>query len=212
MHSREEAVRLADELGGRIHVALRDDGLDAELVVELACLLYDKGLRTPAVQEVLERATAHLTARDLARLGEDLLRDSGFEPTFALEPGLWTELEQALKRVARDVRATGIPGMLRLVVPDWDDSDQAWVEFRGVHHGNGIRPVAGRDPQGALASVADAAQEVIMEMIWGVWPVCSVHGLGLRAELEDEMVVWRCAGAGTHDVALVGELSSERRE
>jgi hypothetical protein len=95
----------------------------------------------------------------------------------------------------RDVRAAGVTGTLRLVIPDCDDSGQAWVEFQGIHHGNGIWPIAGSDPQWALASVADATQEVIMEMIWGVWPVCSAHGLGLRAELEHEMAVWRCTGA-----------------
>ncbi|MEU9890657.1 hypothetical protein [Sphaerisporangium sp. NPDC051011] len=112
--------------------------------------------------------------------------------------------------VSRDIQATGITGTLRLVIPDWDQSGQAWVEFQGIHHGNGIRPIAGSDPQWALMSVADATQEVIMEMIWRVWPVCSAHGLGLRAELEHEMAVWRCAGAGTHSVAPVGELPPER--
>ncbi|MEU8271766.1 hypothetical protein AB0B89_31990 [Sphaerisporangium sp. NPDC049002] len=78
-----------------------------------------------------------------ARVGEGLLRDTGFVPTFALEPSLWTALERALEMVERDVHATGITGTLRLVIPDWDVGGQAWVEFRGTHHGNGIRPIAG---------------------------------------------------------------------
>ncbi|RCG19157.1 hypothetical protein DQ384_38445 [Sphaerisporangium album] len=211
MHSHEKAEQVANELRSRIYTALRDGGLNAEPVIELACLLEEWGMRTPATRELLERPTAHLTAQDLTRLGEDLLRDTGFEPTFALEPRLWTALEQALMTVERDVRATGLSGTLRLVSPEWDDSGQAWVEFQGIHHGNGIRPGVGSDPQWALASVADATQEVIMEMIWGVWPVCSAHGLGLRAELGHEMAVWRCTGAGTHSVAPVGELPPEPR-
>lgn len=211
MHSYEQAKQATDELRGRIYTALRDDGLDAEPLVELACLMEEVGLRTPAVRELLECPAAHLTAADLTRLGERLLGDTNFEPTFTLEPALWVALEQALKVVERDVRAAGITGTLRLVIPDWDDSGQAWVEFQGICQGNGIRPIVGSDAQSALASVADSAQEVIMEMIWGVWPVCSAHDRGLRAELEHETAVWRCTGAGTHTVAPIGELPPERR-
>ncbi|MEU9890656.1 hypothetical protein [Sphaerisporangium sp. NPDC051011] len=64
-------MQVVNELSGRIYTALRDGGLDAEPVVELACLLYEWGIRTPATRELLERPTAHLTAQDLTRLGED---------------------------------------------------------------------------------------------------------------------------------------------
>ncbi|MBG0831360.1 hypothetical protein HS041_26800 [Planomonospora sp. ID67723] len=211
MHSCEQPGQVFDEVGGRVYAALRSGDLDADSVVELACLVEEWGRRTAAVQEVLERPAPDLTAADLARLGERLLDDIGFEPTFALEPGLWATLEQALGIVERDVRATGIAGTLRLVTPDWDDSGRAWAEFRGGHHGNGVWPVEGRDLQGALASVADAAQETIMELIWTVWPACPVHHLGLHAELEHGAAVWRCAGAGAHTVAPVGALPSQRR-
>ncbi|MFI9840584.1 hypothetical protein ACIHFD_26360 [Nonomuraea sp. NPDC051941] len=210
MHSHEEARQVIDELTGRIYLALRDGALDAEPVIALACLLEEADISTPATRELLERPTAHLTTADVTRLGKRLLRDVRFEPTFALKPSLWVALEQALKLVERDVRSRGITGTLRLVIPDWDDSGHAWVEFRDGYHGNGIRPAEGRDAQEALASVADAAQEVIMELLWKVWPVCSAHDLGLRAELEHKIAVWRCTGNGTHTVARVGELPPER--
>ncbi|MEV4550961.1 hypothetical protein [Nonomuraea wenchangensis] len=60
-----------------------------------------------------------MTTADLTRLGESLLRDSNFEPTFALEPRLWATLEQALEVVERDVRARGITSTLRLISHDW---------------------------------------------------------------------------------------------
>jgi hypothetical protein len=211
MHSYEQPGPAFDEVGGRIYAALRSGDLDAGPVLELACLLEEWGRRTVAVQEVLERPTADLTVADLTRLGERLLDDIGFEPTFALEPGLWATLEQALGIVERDVRAAGIAGTLRLVTPGWDHSGQAWVEFQGGHHGNGIRPVAGRGLQGALANVADAAQETIMELIWTVWPTCPMHHLGLHADLERGTAVWRCAGGGAHTVAPVGTLPAQHR-
>ncbi|GAA2409531.1 hypothetical protein GCM10010404_79360 [Nonomuraea africana] len=99
--------------------------------------------------------------------------------------------------------------MLRLIIPDRNNSGYAQVEFAGGYHGNGIRPAEGRDPQGALASVADATQETIMELTWTVWAVCPVHDQGLHAELEHEVAVWRCTAGGTHTVAPVGGLSAE---
>ncbi|GAA3245978.1 hypothetical protein [Nonomuraea helvata] len=211
MHSDEQTRQFAHELEGRIYVALRDGDLDAEPMIELACLLLEGGVSTPATRELLERPTADLTAADLTRLGRSLLRDIDFQPTFALEPGLWAALEQALSVVERDVRGAGITGTLRLVVPDWDDSGSARVEFQGGHHGNGIWPVEGSDAQGALVSVADAAQEAIVEILWKVWPVCPAHDRGLRPEMEKKTAVWRCTGDGTHTVARIGELFPEQR-
>ncbi|MEV4582957.1 hypothetical protein AB0K16_58090 [Nonomuraea jabiensis] len=210
MHSHEQARNFANELMGRIYVALRDGTLDAEPVITLACLLEEAGRSTPATRELLERPTADLTTTDVTRLGKKLLLDARFEPTFALEPSLWVTLEQALKLVERDVRSTGLTGPLQLVIPDWDDSGHAWVEFRGGCQGNGIWPTQGSTAQEALVSIADATQEVIMEMLWKVWPVCPAHDRGLRAELEHEAAAWRCTGDGTHTVARVGELLPER--
>ncbi|WP_052423086.1 hypothetical protein [Nonomuraea candida] len=130
-------------------------------------------------------------------------------PAFALEPALWTTLEQALAVVERDARATKVTGTLRLTIPDWDPDGPARVEFRGAFQGNGIEPAEGRDAQEALATVADAAQEVIVEMLWRAWPVCPVHDRGLRAELLGGVAVWRCSAAGAHQVARVGELPPE---
>jgi hypothetical protein len=205
----EQVEQAVDELSGRIYTALRDGGLDAEPVVELARLLEEWDVPTPITRELLERPTTDLTVADLTRLGETLLEEINFGPTFALEPSLLVPLEQALKVVERDVRAAGITGTLRFVVPDdWNDKGEAWVEFQGIRQGNGLGPGEGIDAQWALARVADATQEVIMEMIWRVWPVCSTHDRGLNAELEDEIAVWRCTGAGTHVVAPVGELTT----
>ncbi|MFF3445414.1 hypothetical protein [Streptosporangium sp. NPDC002721] len=202
----DELRKAVDELGVRIYTALRDGGPEADLLVETACLMEEWGVSTAVTRELLERPAAELTAADLARLGEALLDGIGFKPAFALEPDLLVQLEEDLKVVERDVRAAGITGTLRMVVPDWDPMGMAWVEFEGICQGNGIR--AGTGP---LWSVADAAQEVVMEVIWRTWPVCPVHDRGLHADSEDGIAVWRCTGDGTHTVAPVGELCPGRR-
>ncbi|MEU4233875.1 hypothetical protein AB0F17_57195 [Nonomuraea sp. NPDC026600] len=206
MHSDERANQVVDELTGYIYTALRDGGLGAGPVLELASLLEEWGVNTPATRELLERPAAHLTTADLTRLGESLLGDIHFAPSFAIEPRLWTTLEHALEVVERDVRTGGINGTLRLVTHDWDSRGFAWVEFQGGYHGNGIPPILGSDTQGALADVADAAQETIMELIWKVWPVCATHDRGLYAGCEHGTAVWRCTSDGGHTVAPVGEL------
>ncbi|MFC4112346.1 hypothetical protein [Nonomuraea zeae] len=204
------AAQLAGELGGRIYTALRAGHLDAEPLVELACLLEELEVSTPATREILERPLAQLASTDLTALGGRLLKGINFQPTFALDPSLWRTLEQALEVLERDVRATGLTGELRLVRPDWDSIGHAWVEFRGSCQGNGIWPSEGGDPVGALASVAEAGQEVIMETIWAAWPVCPVHDLGAHPAFEHHRPVWRCVGAGSHTVAPVGQLPPPR--
>jgi hypothetical protein len=209
MRSQEQSGQVFTELGCQIYAALREDVLDAKPVVELARLLEEVDRRTSAVREILDRPTAHLTTADVTRLGRRLLDDINFEPTFALEPRLWAALEQALEIVERDVRATGITGLLRLVILDQDG--HARVEFQGGCQGNGISPGQAGDAQGALAQIADATQEVVMEMVWAAWPICPMHDLGLSAGLEHEKAVWRCSGGETHTVARVGELPSPHR-
>ncbi|GAA2208598.1 hypothetical protein GCM10009850_040560 [Nonomuraea monospora] len=206
MHSEEQAKQVADELRARIYTALRDGGLDAAPVLELAALLEEWGVTTPTTQELLNHRITRLPPADLTRLAEGLLSDTRFEPTFALEPRRWEALEHALEVVKCDVRTSGITTALRLSTPDWDGSGHAWVEFQDGYHGNGIPPAAGADAQGALASVADATQEVIMELIWKAWPVCATHDRGLRVRIKGGLAVWTCTGDGTHTVAPVGEL------
>ncbi|GII28439.1 hypothetical protein Pmi06nite_18810 [Planotetraspora mira] len=115
----EQGESATEQLAVQIYRGLREGGLHAEPVVELACLMGEHDLSCPAVQEILERRTAELTPEEVARLGQDLLTEMGFEPGFDLEPGLWTTLETAVKVVERDVRASGIEAVLGLAIPGW---------------------------------------------------------------------------------------------
>ncbi|MER5423151.1 hypothetical protein [Streptosporangium roseum] len=205
----DELDQAAEELSVRIYTALRDGGLDAEPLIELACLMEEWDVSTAVTRELLERP-AELTEADLARLGRALLDEIGFGPSFALEPGLLVPLKEALKVVERDVRAAGITGTLRMIFPDWGAMGMARVEFQGICHGNGLGP-GGDDAQWVLRDVADATQDVVVEATWKMWPTCPVHDRGLSAELENEIAVWRCTSGGTHTIAPVGELPPERR-
>ncbi|MET8864372.1 hypothetical protein ABZW11_15645 [Nonomuraea sp. NPDC004580] len=197
------------EASSRVYEQLRDGDLDYATLLDLVIVLDDHGVSTPATREFLESDPAPLCqTADLSRVAEAVLRETSFEPPFELEPGWWHTLEEALAVVERDARATGVTGTLRLNVPDWDPQGYARVEFRGAYQGNGMAPSTGSDPVGALAEVADAAQEVIVEMIWRAWPVCPEHDRGLWVAYQDETVVWRCTYGGAHLVAAVGELPS----
>ncbi|MEV4802878.1 hypothetical protein AB0K18_22955 [Nonomuraea sp. NPDC049421] len=191
------------EASSRVYEQLRGGDLDYATLLDLVIVLDDHGVSTPATREFLESDPA-----DLSRVAQAVLRETSFEPPFAVEPGWWRTLEEALAVVERDARATGVTGTLRLNVPDWDPHGYARVEFRGAYQGNGMAPSTGSDPVGALADVADAAQEVIVEMIWRAWPVCPEHDRGLWVAHLDDTVAWRCTYGGAHLVAAVGELPS----
>lgn len=203
----EHVESAARQFAAQVYRGLRDGDLRAEWVVELACCLMEEyGLSGPAVQEVLERRTAELTPGDVARLAQGLLTEMNFEPGFDLEPGLWVTLETAVKVVEGDLRASGIETVLGIEIPDWDDTGTARVAFPGACSGPAIWPSSGKDAGVALAEIADAVQEIVMEPLWGVWPTCPEHRLGLHAALVKGTAVWQCAGAGTHTAAAIGEL------
>ena len=114
-------------------------------------------------------------------------------------------LSRALDVVNADVRATGLPGTLRLVRPEWADQNVFVETWDGGHgSGSGIFPDNGGAVP-ALVAVADEAQDAVMESIWGAWPVCPAHDLGVHAEERDGYAVWRCQGGGGHTVARIGQ-------
>ena len=45
-----------------------------------------------------------------------------------------------------------------------------------------------------------------MHSIWGAWPTCPAHRLGVHVRVRDGAAVWWCRTGGGHVVARVGEL------
>ncbi|MFH8798686.1 hypothetical protein ACH4F6_03655 [Streptomyces sp. NPDC017936] len=133
-----------------------------------------------------------------------------------VQPGEYPVWDEALALVNRDLAAL-LPdrGPLRLLaLPPWDPRDecgdeQVYVALPdGRWHGNDLRQDSGTALAAALAAVAEAAQDTVMECLWQVWPVCAEHRVGMHVRSgegeqgEDGHPVWWCAGGrGTDDPA-----------
>ncbi|MFF9476271.1 hypothetical protein ACF1E9_27080 [Streptomyces roseolus] len=127
--------------------------------------------------------------------------------------------DQALALVNRDLAVT-LPQLepLRLLaLPSWDSEEPEYVYVamaNGEWHGNHLDPDSQDGLASALASVADAAQETVMELLWQVWPLCPEHGLGMHlTEDAQERLSWQCAGERSrrgpaHIHAAVGALDA----
>ncbi|MCX5392815.1 hypothetical protein [Streptomyces sp. NBC_00094] len=128
---------------------------------------------------------------------------------------LWDE---ALALVNRDLAVT-LPeqGPLALMgLPPWDgdEVENVYVALpNGEWHGNPLDSTSVDDPAGALAVVAEAAQDTVIELLWQAWPVCGEHGIGMHPREVDGQLSWWCAGGRTprepaHVRASVGALDS----
>ncbi|OLZ72095.1 hypothetical protein AV521_09245 [Streptomyces sp. IMTB 2501] len=128
---------------------------------------------------------------------------------------LWDE---ALAVVNQDLAAT-LPDQrpLRLIAhPESADLDeQVFVALsNGEAHGNSLIPA--ESAAETLMAVADAAQETVTERLWRVWPLCTVHDLGMHPRDVDGRPSWWCAGGSrrgdlAHIRAAVGELDTIHR-
>jgi hypothetical protein len=140
------------------------------------------------------------------------------EPRWVL-PGEYPRWEEALAVVNRDLAATlpEQPPLALLALSRWGDDmpESVYVAAaNGEWHGNQLEPASAEDPVLALATVADAAQETVVELLWQAWPLCTRHDLGMHPRQEDGRVAWWCTGAGrprpgpAHLRAAVGELDA----
>jgi hypothetical protein len=193
------------------YIGARDGTLDWETAFDLASTLTSWGDTDPVLRELAElsiEGTSHQRMTDLTRH----VLAQRFEPGFDLEPGLLAPLEEALETVKADMQAIGLPGPIRLVIPEWSDPPHAFVEFRGNGYGStaGIGPGAGPSPTWALLAVADEAQGSIMETLWEAWPLCPIHQLGGHVQEHDGTAVWRCTGNEGHTIAPIGHWEQAR--
>ncbi|MFI6038914.1 hypothetical protein ACIBBD_33230 [Streptomyces sp. NPDC051315] len=128
-----------------------------------------------------------------------------------VRPGEHPLWDEALALVNRDLAAL-LPdrGPLRLLaLPPWEPEDSGrgpvYVALPdGRWHGNDLGHDSEATPAAALAAVAEAAQDTVMECLWQVWPVCAEHRVGMHPREEDGRPVWWCAGGrGERDPAHV---------
>jgi hypothetical protein len=193
-----------DDLCRRLYRSLRDGTVDREAAFDLGAeVLADD----PANEKAAAAALAAASDTDpalLAVAARELLASVLFEPGFDDEPGWLTALAEALEIVKADLRASGLPDTVRLYT--WDGSPNAAVDAWAANStGGGIYPAAAKDPVTALVMVADDAQDAVMHSIWGAWPTCPEHSLGVHAREHDGTAVWWCASGDGHAVARVGQ-------
>ncbi|WP_426368331.1 hypothetical protein [Streptomyces sp. E-08] len=128
---------------------------------------------------------------------------------------LW---DRALALVNRDLAAT-LPDeeplrLLGLPADDGDEGENVYVGMaNGEWQGNFLEPDPSGDALGALAAVADAAQETVSELLWRAWPLCGEHNLGMHVYEADGQLSWWCSGGTTpresaHLRAAVGGLDA----
>ncbi|MGW4381466.1 hypothetical protein [Kitasatospora sp. NPDC004531] len=198
-----------ETLGRRVYLGLREDALDPQDVVALACDLLDRFHPTAAVLEVVERNPADVPPAEMAALARRILDDAGFDPGFDLAPERLETLRSALRIVARDLSARGIRGEPEIEVLDGWFPPGAGVRLADgerLDRGGHILPGMCDEPTTALANLAIMIQESLLESTRQVWPVCPRHGLGVHGSERDGAAVWWCAGEGGHVLARVGEL------
>ncbi|MGW3558906.1 hypothetical protein ACWDNT_16285 [Streptomyces sp. NPDC000963] len=136
-----------------------------------------------------------------------------------VSPGEYPVWDRALALLNRDLAVT-LPRLepLRLLaLPPYDADEPENVHVamaNGEWHGNDLDPNSQDSPASALASVADAAQETVTELLWQAWPLCPDHGLGMHPREDAEgRLSWWCAGERSrrgpaHIHAAVGALDA----
>ena len=194
-------------LARRVYVGLREGAVECEAAFDLACFLMEWGQPDPALEELAALAAAGTDREQITELARQALAASAFEPGFDVEPGRLAVLAEALEAVRSDMQATGLPGPVRLVVPEWSQPPHAFVEFREGGYGSttGIAPRSASYPVWALVAVADETQDSVMETLWQTWPVCPAHDLGAHAQEHEGKAVWWCNGDAGHVIAAIGK-------
>ncbi len=199
-----------DRLARAVYRGLREDDLDPQDVVALACELLDWFHCTDALVEVVERNPAEVSPAEMTVLARRILDDMDFDPGFALAPERLETLRAALGIVARDLATRGIEGEPEIEVLQDCFPVGAGVRLADgelLNWGGPVLPGMCDDPAVALTSLAIMIQESLLERTWQVWPVCPRHDLGVHGSQRDGAAVWWCAGDGGHMLAPVGELS-----
>ncbi|MEU0405478.1 hypothetical protein ABZ318_35795 [Streptomyces sp. NPDC006197] len=199
-----------EALERRVYLGLREDSLDPQDVVALACELLDCFQYTDAILEVVERKPADVPAAEMTALARRILDDVGFDPGFDLAPERLETLRAALRIIARDLPTRGIRGEPEIEVLEDYFPVGAGVRLadgKRLDWGGHILPDMCDDPTTALTNLTIMIHESLLEWTWQVWPVCPRHALGVHGSQRDGTAVWWCAGDGGHMLAPVGELS-----
>jgi hypothetical protein len=199
-----------DQLAARAYVRIRDGTLDPDTAFDLAVFLRDWAKPKPVFEALAEASIQAADTETLAALAREALAAVEYVPDYRTEPELVETINRALEILERDLRATGLSGHARPVVPDDPDIvPTVWVQYQGSFgHTSGISPgeVLANGPE-LLRLVADELQDAVMESLFGVWPVCPQHQLGAHPRISDSQPVWWCSSSAGHVIAAIGQWS-----
>jgi hypothetical protein len=190
-----------EQLCRRLYLQARDGAVDPEAAFDLAsAVLEDTPLAADAASLARLCLDGAADASELAEATRTVLTGR-FRPGFEEEPGWLATLEQALEVVKKDMRACGLPATGHMQ----RQGRNAFAAIKDRHgSGTGCEPEDGQDPLTALLVVADDAQDAVMHVIWGAWPVCPAHNRGTHVRDLDQVAVWWCQGGG-HVAAPIGQ-------
>lgn len=126
-----------------------------------------------------------------------------------MEKGWLDRLEAAMRAVQRDVDMSAEPRhRLRLVVvPDQAHAGEelAFIALEDGRYWSGGTQLDYVDEGTALASVAEATQDCLVEVLRQVWPLCPVHDAVLSVR-RGRTPTWWCAAGQGHEDAAVGSM------
>ena len=213
MNGRPELAPRIDAL----YVAVRDGvPVDRQASFDIAMAELEYFPLHAEARELAEASVAEGDESRLASAAAAFLDASGYEPGFDQAPERLGRLERALDAVRADMRATGLPGEIKTVRPDWTRNAQ--VETWAGDHGwtSGIFPSDAADDLSALVAVAEQARQAIMESLGyqttgRVWPACPEHGRGMSPVARHGIGVWWCDKGDGHMSAEIGRLAASQQ-
>lgn len=195
------------QLAALAYAGSRDGTLSADTAFDLAMFLEDWARPQPVFGELAAATVQAVDQTRVADLAREALAAVGYVPDYRTEPQLLETINRALEVLEHDLRATGLTGHARPVLPDDLEVVTAWVQYqRYSGHTSGISPseVLAGGPE-FLALVADELQDAVMEALFGVWPVCPQHQLGAHPQVFDKQAVWWCSDRSGHVISAVGQ-------
>ncbi len=197
-----------DRIADSAYVATRDGNLSPAAAFDLAAFLMEWA-KPHLVFEALAEASIEATdGKKIAGLAREALAVVDYVPDFRIEPRLLEVINHALEILAQDLRATGLTGRARAVLPDNPDVvPTAWLQYQNSFgHTSGIwSSQVTEDGPELLALVADELQDAVVEFLFGVWPVCPQHQLGAHPKVIDGQASWWCSHGTGHSIAPVGQ-------
>jgi hypothetical protein len=119
------------------------------------------------------------------------------------------DLQRAVDLIAKDLEPGGTGGVAVAVEPGRVD-DETWTLYvdseSGGGGGSGFEP--DKPFPELVAELAELVQDRMIDVVWGAWPPCPVHGHPLMPQADDATAWWVCPSDESWKAA-VGTLADD---